>query len=69
MAGCEVKVEVTITNEKAGRGLDYALNVLRELREDMPWRDDVKRACRALNYARKNLSVEFIDDVQIDDGL
>jgi hypothetical protein len=51
----EVRVEVILTNARAVRALAYAAEVLMDVAEDMPWRDDVKKAVRAMRYAARHM--------------
>ena len=51
-------IEVILTNAKAVRALGLVAEVLDDVAEDMPWRDDVKRAAKAAIYAMKHIRVE-----------
>ena len=50
-----VEVRIILKNRRALRALMAVVRCLDDVLEDMPWRDDVKRACRAARYAVKNL--------------
>ena len=58
-----VKIEVsfTLTNEKAFKALAFAYYTLKDIHEDMPWREDAKKAMRALTYVKNNLGMDFDD--------
>lgn len=51
----KITVRVVFGNHKALRAFGVVLRCLDEVAEDMPWRDDVKGACRAARYAIKHL--------------
>jgi hypothetical protein len=51
-------VRVVLGNAKALRSLAFAAEVLREIHEDMSWRDDAKEAAEALEYAIEHLRPE-----------
>lgn len=55
-------VRIVLANPKALRALGYAAGVLNELQEDLPWRDEPKRAARALKYAMRHLRPEIQKD-------
>ncbi len=55
--GCMI-VRVVLGNGKALRSLAFAAEVLGEIQEDMPWRDDAKEAAKALEYAIEHLRPE-----------
>jgi hypothetical protein len=51
-------VRIVLGNGKALRALGFAAGVLREIQEDMPWRDDAKEAAEGLEYAIEHLRPE-----------
>lgn len=57
MADATIRAKVVITNEKAMRALKTAAKIVRDIAEDMPWREDAQQATRALQYAAKHITV------------
>ena len=57
MANVTVELRVVIVNRKALRALRKVAEVLDDVGEDMPWRDDVVEAKKAMAYAVKHLDL------------
>jgi len=52
-----VRVKVVVTNEKALKALVMAAECMKEIAEDMPWRDDAQKAWKALKYAARHIQM------------
>lgn len=61
MAQREVEFRVKITNKKALRALGFAVGVLADLEEDLPWRPEIQKATQALLYAARHLTPEVVE--------
>ena len=57
MQGCKVTVKIVVDDKKALRALRVIGETLADLEEDFAYRDDVKRASRAVSYLAKHLRV------------
>lgn len=55
------KVEIVVTNRKAYRALKVAANCLLSLQEDFSYREDVRRAIKAVTYLVNN--IEFVQKI------
>lgn len=60
MANGNLSVYVTLTNPKAVAALGYAAAMLDELAEEMPYREDVKKAARAAKYAVRRMNPKIV---------
>lgn len=58
----KAKVTYRITNRKALRALGRVREVLEDVAEDFGYRDDVKDAVKALNYALRRLGAKVEPD-------
>lgn len=57
MASATVRIKVVVTNEKALRALAFAAEQMKDIAEDMPWRDDAQEAWKALRYAARHIAM------------
>lgn len=59
MAGVStVQVRIVLTNMSAIRRLAEAAELVRDMQEDMPWREEPTKAADAIEYAVKHLQAE-----------
>jgi hypothetical protein len=59
MASNVIVMRVVFRNRKAIRAMRKVVEVINDVAEDMPWRDDVKQAVKAGRYAIGNMQAEF----------
>lgn len=57
MAYANLRVKVVVTNKKALRALAVAAENMREIAEDMPWREDAQTAWKALQYVARHIAM------------
>lgn len=53
-----VTVRIVLANRSAIRKLAEASELIRDMQEDMPWRDEPTIAAEAIEYAVKHLEAE-----------
>ena len=58
MPGGIVTIRVVIRNKKALRAFSHVVEYLYELAEEVPWRDEPKKAIKLLKYAAKHMLAE-----------
>lgn len=63
-----VIVDIKVNGEKSLRALRRVTDVMKDVAEDFPYRDDVRGAIKALNYLMKNLVVATTADYANGDG-
>ncbi len=51
-------VRIVLTNMSAIRKLAEAAELIRDMQEDMPWRDEPTKAADAIEYAVNHLQAE-----------
>lgn len=53
-------VRLEFANPKAVRAMKVLIRELASIADDLSWRDDVKRACRAARYALNNMQLRQV---------